>query len=89
MPMPHIGDYVEKKVDHSNYYFMAMLVGVGLFLAILGITKGLTFLISSIIKLARGRIFYFIIGVLILLILVRKFTKKKKKEIPKYEYYER
>jgi len=85
MPMP-LPEYKEKKVDNSSWYLLAIMIGIGIFLLSLGLTKGVAFIISSLIGLAKGRTFYFIVGVVILFLIIRKLIKKKKEEIPKDEY---
>lgn len=83
MPIAHIGDYVEKKNrNYSSWYMLAGLSGVALFFF---------FLISfKVIVLVAGFVIeywiYFAIGVLILLILIKKLRKsKRKKGFKEYE----
>ncbi len=80
-------DYREKKEDNSRWYFYAFLSGIGIFLIFLIVTKGLIFVVTFVVKVAKDYTFYFGVGALILLILIRKLRKnKRKKEVRKYEY---
>ena len=83
MPIPHIGEYKEKKErSYSSWYLLAGIVGVALFFFILISTK----IITLIVKFAIEYWIYFGIGVLILLILIKKLRKnKKKKELERHE----
>ena len=83
MPFPHIGEIKYKKESYSSWYFLAVIIGVGIFIFFLIFTKALIF----IVKLAMKHGIYFIVGVLILLILIKKLKKHKRmKEFKRNEY---
>ena len=83
MPIPHIGDYREKKKrSFVSWYLLAGIVGVVIFFFFLISTKIIIFLLGFAIK----HYIYFGIGVLVLLILIKKIKKsKRKKEFKEYE----
>ena len=85
MPIPHIDDYREKKEkSYSSWYLLAGIVGVALFLFFLVSTK----IIIFIVELAIAHWFYFSVGVLVLLILIKKIKKHKRmKEIKREDEY--
>ncbi len=81
MPIPHIGEYREKKESHANWYILAGMVGVALFFFFLISFK----VIVLVVKFAINNWIYFAIGVLILLFLIRKIKKSKRKKEIRYE----
>ncbi len=83
MPIPHIGDYKEKKKkSYSSWYLLAGIVGVALFFFFLVSTKIIIFLVGFAIK----HWIYFVVGVLIFLLLIKKLRKhKRKREFKEYE----
>lgn len=76
MVMPHIDDYREKKKSYLNWYLLACIVGVALFFFFLVSTKIIIFIVGVAIE----HWIYFVIGVLVLLILIKKLRKRKRKE---------
>ena len=83
MPI-QIGEYnrEKKKESYLNWYLLAGIFGVALFLFFLLSFK----VIVVIVKFAIKRWIYFGIGVLVLLILIKRIKKnKRKKEIMRYE----
>lgn len=85
MPMPHIGEYREKKKkSYFSWYLLAGIVGVALFFFFLISFK----VIVLVVKFAIKRWIYFAVGVLILLILIKRIKKsKRKKEIRDEDSY--
>lgn len=82
MPIPHIDDYKEKKENYSSWYLLGFIVGVGIFVFFLLFTKAFIFLV----KLAMEHGIRFGIGILILLIIIKKLKKRKRiKEAKKNE----
>ena len=83
MPIPHIGDYKEKKKkSYSSWYLLAGIVGVALFFFFLVSTKIIIFIVGFAIK----HWIYFVVGVLIFLLLIKKLRKhKRKREFKEYE----
>ncbi len=76
-PIPHIDDYKEKKEkSYSSWYLLAGILGVALFFFFLISFK----VIVLVVKLAIKHWIYFAVGVLILLILIKKLRKSKRKE---------
>lgn len=84
MPIPHIGDYKEKKKkNYSSWYLLSFIIGIALFFILLFSTKLIVFIVGLAIKYW----IYASIGVLVLLILIKKIKKRKrKKEFKNYEY---
>ncbi len=87
MPIPHIGDYKEKKKkSHMGLYLLCGIAAVIVFYSILFSTKALIFVVGFLIK----NWIYGTIGVLVLLILIRKIKKmKRKREFKKNEHRNR
>ena len=81
MPIPHIGEYKEKKESHANWYLLAGIVGVALFFFFLLFFK----VVVLVVKFAIDNLIYFGIGVLILLFLIKKVKKNKRKKEMRYE----
>ena len=83
-PMPHIGDYVEKKKkSFLGWYLLSAIVGVALFFFFLLSTKG----IILVVKFAIEHWVYFGIGVLVFLILIKKIKKRRRKKLQdEYSY---
>lgn len=81
-PIPHIGDYREKKKkSYSEWYLLAGMVGVAIFLFFL-----LAFKVAVlVVKFAIDNLIYFGIGVLVLIYLIKKIKKRKRKKEIKYE----
>ena len=80
--MPHIDDYREKKKSYSSWYLLASIVGVALFFFFLVSTKIIVFVVGIAIE----HWIYFAIGVLVLLILIKKVKKSgRKREFTNHE----
>ena len=76
-PIPHIGDYREKKKEsHIGLYILSVVLGISIFLFLLLTTKVIGFLF----RLAMKHGFYFIVGFLVLLILIKKIKKSRRKK---------
>ena len=72
----------KKKESYLGWYLLAGILGVALFFFFLIFTRATIF----IIKLAIAHWIYASIGVLVLLILIKKLRKRKEiKEIRRYE----
>ncbi len=69
----------KKKESYASWYLLAVIVGVALFYFFLFATK--TLIIVG--KFAIEHWIWFTVGVLLLLLLIKRL--KKPKEIPKYE----
>ncbi len=85
MPYQHIGEYREKKKkSYFSWYLLAGIVGVALFFFFLISFK----VIVLVVKFAIKRWIYFAVGVLILLILIKRIKKsRRKKEIRDEDSY--
>ncbi len=82
MPIPHIGEYREKKKkSYSEWYLLAGIVGVAIFLFFLLAFK----VVVLVVKFAIDNLIYFGIGVLVLLYLIKKIRKRKRKKEIRYE----
>ena len=81
MPYQHIGEYREKKKESfANWYLLASIVGVAIFFFFLFSFK----VIVLVVKFVIAHWVYSTIGVLILLILIKKIRGKRKVEV-RYE----
>jgi len=82
MPIPHVDDYREKKKSYISWYLLACIIGVALFFFFLVSTKIIIFIVGVAIE----HWIYFAIGVLVLLILIKKLKKsRRKREFKRYE----
>ena len=76
-PMPHIGEYVEKKKKSNvSWYLLSIVIGVGIFAVLLFFTKS----IILIVKFAINHYIYCGIGVLILWFLISRIKKRRRKK---------
>ncbi len=76
-PIPHIGEYKEKKnKSYFSWYLLAGIIGVAIFFFFLISFKVIVVVVGFAIK----HWIYFAIGVLVLLILIRKLRKSKRKK---------
>ena len=87
-PIPHIDDYKEKREkSYTSWYLLAIFLGIALFYFLFGSIK----LIILIVGFAIKHWIWFGIGILVLLILIKKLKKgrrKKKLDERKLEEYE-
>ncbi len=90
MPMPHIGEYREKKQDNAQWYLLAILIGLAIFFIGLISTKTLIFLTTFIIKIAKENTIIFGVVILILLFFkIKSRSRKKRLEARRNEYSDR
>ena len=79
-----IGEYnkEKKKESYLNWYLLAVMIGVGLFILFFVSIKTTIFVVKLVIK----HWIWFSIGTLIILILIKKSKKPKViKEVQRYE----
>lgn len=87
MPQPHLGDYREKKQDNARWYFLAILIGLGIFFIGLISIKTLILIFKFIIKLAMEHTIIFGVVILILIFFkIKSRGRKKRLEARRNEY---
>ncbi len=77
-PIPHIDDYKEKKESFASWYLLAGILGVAIFVVLLISSKVVVFTVKLIVKFALEHGVYFGIGILLLLIFIKKLKKSRR-----------